>query len=379
MNTHLLVSLKRKISNAFNLSELRVICFELDISYENLKGNHEEKILELVELFNRKDEINKLIEKCKSHRPSIDWTFNNNNLKENWISPSLTWPDGTIMQVLPFMTRRGYLLCIGKHPISNRQYRKFVEATGYKEPAGQNFDGDSRSWLGGFKPWEDEDYSDPDKPVVCVDYSDAKRYCMFVDNLSNSKFKTRLPTAYEWDLAAFRKPAEDLYKGEWLNICKVVHHMRLNPAAIDKTGSRCNQFGIADLVGNVWEWCKGIDNYDFITPAIGRPAVAAVIGGWTERISLRGGSFLDNLKNTLVHLRVTDLQDGSQTQHSDLGFRLASEVTIDSISIDDSLLMQLEDISLKPGLYENAHVTVGSPNVILSAEMKIQKRDYRLK
>ena len=69
------VDLKKRILRAFNVSELQELCFELLIDYESLVGNNiNVKIQHLILHFHRRNEISRLIEICKKHRPKIIWT-----------------------------------------------------------------------------------------------------------------------------------------------------------------------------------------------------------------------------------------------------------------------------------------------------------------
>src|SRR5438046_494814 len=40
----------------------------------------------------------------------------------------LLWPDGSILVLVPVHLGDGNALCLGKHPVTNAQYRRFVEA-----------------------------------------------------------------------------------------------------------------------------------------------------------------------------------------------------------------------------------------------------------
>jgi hypothetical protein len=84
----------------------------------------------------------------------------------DWVPYELPWPDGSTMVVLPIRPTDGYALLIGKHPITNAQYRRFVEEGRGREPSGEHFI-DSR-WQGSFYPWREVEFSDPEQPVVCV-------------------------------------------------------------------------------------------------------------------------------------------------------------------------------------------------------------------
>lgn len=65
------------------------------------------------------------------------------------------------------------------YEVTNAQYKKFVQATGHKEPEGVKFTPTSNNKVeltSGFKPWSDPDYNGDNQPVVCVSWNDAKAY-----------------------------------------------------------------------------------------------------------------------------------------------------------------------------------------------------------
>ena len=69
-----LTRLRRAIINQFNENELRTLCFDLGIDYENLNpGGKADKARELVALCQRMDIITKLVEFCAQERPRFDW------------------------------------------------------------------------------------------------------------------------------------------------------------------------------------------------------------------------------------------------------------------------------------------------------------------
>lgn len=69
-----LVLLIREMSNHFNLEEIRVLCFELNINYDDLPGEvRSAKIRELVLYLERRGMIPELLDVLTRYRPTIDW------------------------------------------------------------------------------------------------------------------------------------------------------------------------------------------------------------------------------------------------------------------------------------------------------------------
>jgi hypothetical protein len=72
-----LIALRQILSNRFSEGELRVLCFDLGIDFENLPG--EEKIvkaMELVSFLQRTNRLDQLVLLGQQIRPDIDWPGN---------------------------------------------------------------------------------------------------------------------------------------------------------------------------------------------------------------------------------------------------------------------------------------------------------------
>ena len=122
---------------------------------------------------------------------------------------------------------------IDRFEVTNRQFRRFVEATGYSAQG----------------HWERHATADRrDHPVIAVSWYDAEAYALWADK--------RLPTEEEWEKAA-RGGDGRLYP--WGNTWD---SGRLNcfESAVGNTspvGSfprGASPYGVEDLAGNVWEW-----------------------------------------------------------------------------------------------------------------------------
>lgn len=155
-------------------------------------------------------------------------------------------------------------------PVTNRQYQRFLEETGLRQPdrAGKDPRIGPYQWRDGMPPEDREDY-----PVVLVSHADAVAYAEWAGK--------RLPTADEWEVAA-RWPDGWLYP--WGNEWQHSHCNSLEWWAKQETSFSFreleawqwqtrilleeaprlmttpvrffapNSAGLFDLAGNVWEW-----------------------------------------------------------------------------------------------------------------------------
>jgi len=133
---------------------------------------------------------------------------------------------------------------IDKYPVTNAQFKKFLDATHYHPKDDLNF---LRDWKDGNIPqgWED-------KPVTWVSLEDARAYASWAGK--------RLPHEWEWQYAAQGTDGR-LYPwgNEWddsaVPLPDKSRTMR-GPDAINAHPKGASPFGVMDMVGNVWQWTE---------------------------------------------------------------------------------------------------------------------------
>jgi formylglycine-generating enzyme required for sulfatase activity len=155
---------------------------------------------------------------------------------------------------------------IGRYPVTNAEYRRFVEAGGYKEREYWSDEGwQWRQREGWTKPryWDDTEWNQPDQPVVGVSWYEAEAYARWAG--------MRLPTEMEWEKAARGIDGRQYPWGDGFdpNRCNTdesgikkttpvgKYSPQLHPELVEGGDS---PYGLADMAGNVWEWCA--DWYD---------------------------------------------------------------------------------------------------------------------
>ena len=188
---------------------------------------------------------------------------------------------------------------IGKTPVTNQDYREFVQCTGHRAPI---------HWQRGtFPPGAGK------HPVVNVSWQDARDYADWRS--------ARLPTESEWEKAA-RGTDERPYpwgtrftEGERCNANNQIG----TTTPVDEWPDGLSFYGVWDMAGNVYEWCY--DHYDpeyYKDSPTTNPRGA---DGGQEQV-IRGGSY----QETRAALRTTHRIGSPEVSTRDnIGFRLATD------------------------------------------------------
>ena len=203
---------------------------------------------------------------------------------------------------------------IDKYPVTNAQYKEFVDANPqwrkpakWYDPRNRDIVSIPRKYHDGeyLKNWNLRNYSreEEDHPVTWVSWYAAMAYALWIGK--------RLPTEAEWEKAARGGLTGEKYPwGATIDSSYVNYD-----AWIGKTTSvgqyPANGYGLYDVVGNVYEWCLDRWDRNYYTRSPGNNPISgesinATVNNFTDIRSsriLRGGSCVSTPQNVRVAYR----------------------------------------------------------------------------
>jgi formylglycine-generating enzyme required for sulfatase activity len=190
---------------------------------------------------------------------------------------------------------------IGKFPVTNEEYRIFVENTHATAPPF----------------WSETMFVNPRQPVVGVSWDDATAYCNWLQERLGQPF--RLPSEAEWERAARGGREGALYpwgdEPPWLRPYPGCDPLTGGPQPVGL--NEPNDFGLYDMSEGVHEWCGDYYDYHYYLYSPERNPRGPPNG---QRCASRGGSWRHRIKFSRCAARSSLPLD---FKYADYGFRLA--------------------------------------------------------
>lgn len=172
---------------------------------------------------------------------------------------------------------------LARTPVTNAQYARFLAA--HPEASVPVY-------------WGDRKYNQPAQPVVGVSWADAQAYCDWAGLM--------LPTEAQWEYACRAGTTTRYWSGdEEQDLARVGWYDGNTEGQLHAVGEKkANPFGLLDMHGNVFEWCR--DNWGSYTtsPRAGDGLRHEPVGDGYRVV--RGGCWFDVARFARSAYRVSD-------------------------------------------------------------------------
>ena len=197
---------------------------------------------------------------------------------------------------------------VGRTEVTNAQYRRFLEATGYEGAPDTDaaYDLCLRHFRGKSVMSAEDNH-----PVVWVSWKNAGAFCDWAG--------LALPSEAQWEYACRAGSTSRYYYGNDPNDFGDYGWALTNSEATTHTGAqkKPNAWGLYDMLGNVWEWCED----DYLPGYGGAPTDgSARVEGMMTRV-LRGGSW-SNSARPVTCSSLARFNSAPENASNDVGFRV---------------------------------------------------------
>lgn len=169
----------------------------------------------------------------------------------------------------------------------------------------------------------------PENPAEQVNWHEAREFCRWLTGLLADSgingWYADLPTEAGWEYACRAGTDTAYYLGDGENALRMVgwftgNASRTRPVQL----LACNNFGLYDIHGNVWEWCRDVWHkhaYRFSPHGVRDPQLKDLSKPWLRQNRIiRGGSWSFNAHFSRASSR---LGVAAKDRFDGLGFRVA--------------------------------------------------------
>jgi len=195
-----------------------------------------------------------------------------------------------------------------KTEVTGAEFYEFMQSDKYKPASTEKFLAD---WV------NDRPVKGQEKlPVRYVNLDDAKAFAAWRSKRDSVTY--RLPTEAEWEFAARNGPKENLYPwgDKFQAKCATIDGTKTEPISVGS--NTCpDQWGIHDLIGNVWEWTS--------TEVSVYPGSTGAVSPHDKPIyMIRGGSYFEKSSGPAAITSTFRIDIAADRREPNIGFRLVS-------------------------------------------------------
>jgi len=244
-------------------------------------------------------------------------------LAEGWRWPRQDQPQHPVKIAQPFG--------IGKYPITRGEFALFVKETGFSTDQPCEVVGGRYSGFNSAANWHNPGFEQTDRdPVVCVSWSEAHAYISWLNkkigkrSASGEEGPYRLPSEAEWEFAARAGTRTIRWWGDALGtdnaVCTHCGSPWDNKKTVQVGLHGANAFGLADMLGNVWQWTADCWNADY--KGAPEDGSTRLTGNCAKRV-MRGGSWRSDPETVTSSARLPVIVD----EHWNFsGFRVVKDL-----------------------------------------------------